>query len=153
MGPLNGAKSTTLEGGIRVPLIMRWPGRIKPDSVSHQVSVTFDLTASFMNLAQAEVAQARLDGYDIVNHLTAPCEDIERTLFWRGKRGDRTWWGVRDGDLKYVRKTEADETMEWLYDLSTDTGEKNDLLKSRPAERASLRKLLSHWEVDVAPSR
>jgi len=153
MGPLSGAKSTTLEGGIRVPLIIRWPGHIKPGSVSHQVSVTFDLTASFMNLAQAEVAQARLDGYDIVNHTAEEREDIKRTLFWRGKRGDRTWWGVRDGDLKYVRKTEADQTMEWLYDLSTDVGEKNDLSKSRPAEGAGLRKLLSDWEIEVAPSR
>ncbi len=153
MGPLNGAKSTTLEGGIRVPLIMRWPSHIKPNSVSHQVSATFDLTASFMNLAQTEVAQGRLDGYDIINHAAEQREDIKRTLFWRGKRGDRTWWGVRDGDLKYVRKTEADETMEWLYNLSTDVGEKNDLLKSRPAEGAGLRKLLSDWEIEVAPSR
>ncbi|MEK9984015.1 MAG: sulfatase-like hydrolase/transferase, partial [Opitutae bacterium] len=44
MGPLKGAKSTTLEGGIRVPLIMRWPGKIEPGTTSTQVSTTFDLT-------------------------------------------------------------------------------------------------------------
>ena len=57
MGPLNGAKSTTLEGGIRVPLIMRWPNKIKPGITSDQVCATFDLTRSILNLAQAKVPE------------------------------------------------------------------------------------------------
>lgn len=153
MGPLNGAKSTTLEGGIRVPLIVRWPGKLQPDSTSQQVSATFDLTASFMNLAQAEVPRNRLDGFDVINHVATQREDIRRTLFWRGKRGDRTWWGLRDGDLKYVRKTESGETMEWLYDLTNDIGEKNDLRQDRKQDVTRLRTLMSDWEADVAAVR
>ena len=152
MGPLNGAKSTTLEGGIRVPLIMRWPNKIKPGITSNQVCATFDLTRSFLNLAQAKVPEDQLDGVDIVNHVTARKPDFERTLFWRGKRGERTWAAVRQGDLKYVRKTEG-KTEEWLFDLSKDIGEKTNLSSSKPREFALLKKLLANWEKDVKPVR
>ena len=152
MGPLNGAKSTTLEGGIRVPLIMRWPNKIKPGITSNQVCATFDLTRSFLNLAQAKVPDDQLDGFDIVNHVTARKPDFERTLFWRGKRGERTWAAVRQGDLKYVRKTEG-KTEEWLFDLSKDIGEKTNLSSSKPREFALLKRLLANWEKDVKPVR
>lgn len=152
MGPLNGAKSTTLEGGIRVPLIMRWPGHIQPGTTSRQVCVTFDLTFSILNLAGAGVPAKRLDGFDLVNHITGGKKDFERTLFWRGKRGKRTWSAVRSGDLKYVRKVEG-ETSEWLFDLASDIGEKNDLSKSRPGDVKRLKKLLGDWEKDVRPLR
>jgi arylsulfatase A len=53
MGRLRSAKSTTFEGGIRVPLIIRWPGRIPAGTQCDQVSATFDLTRSFLQLARA----------------------------------------------------------------------------------------------------
>jgi len=152
MGPLNGAKSTTLEGGIRVPLIMRWPGRIRPGTTSHQVCVTFDLTRSILNLAQSKVSAKGLDGLDIVNHITARKPDFARTLFWRGKRGERIWSAVREGDLKYVRKVE-DQTQEWLFDLSKDLAEKKDLSSAQPKELIRMKKLLFNWEKDVHPIR
>ncbi len=152
MGPLNGAKSTTLEGGIRVPLIMRWPGQIQPGTTSHQVCATFDLTHSILNLAQARVLAKRLDGLDIVNHITARKPDFARTLFWRGKRGERIWSAVREGDLKYVRKVEG-QTQEWLFDLSKDLAEKNDLSSVQPKQVARMKKLLANWEKEVQPVR
>ena len=152
MGPLNGAKSTTLEGGIRVPLIMRWPGRIRPGTTSKQVSATFDLTRSILNLAGAKVPAEQLDGFDLVDHITEGRKDFARTLFWRGKRGERTWSAVRSGDLKYVRKVEG-ETSEWLFDLASDIAEKNDLGRSRPQELKRLKKLLADWEKDVQAVR
>ena len=152
MGPLSGAKSTTLEGGIRVPLIMRWPGRIKPGTTSSQVCATFDLTRSILNLAGAKVPAEQLDGFDLVDHITENRKDFARTLFWRGKRGERTWSAVRSGDLKYVRKVEG-ETSEWLFDLASDISEKNDLGRSRPQELKRLKKLLADWEKDVEALR
>ena len=89
---------------------------------------------------------------DIVNHVTARKPDFERTLFWRGKRGERTWAAVRDGNLKYVRKTEG-QTEEWLYDMTKDIGEKNDLRAKRPNDVARLKALLAKWEKDVRPVR
>jgi len=152
MGPLSGAKSTTLEGGIRVPLIMRWPGRIRPGTTSTQVCATFDLTRSILNLAGAEVPAEQLDGFDLVKHITDGRKDFSRTLFWRGKRGERTWSAVRSGDLKYVRKVEG-ETSEWLFDLASDIAEKNDLSGSRPTEAKRLKRLLADWEKDVEALR
>ncbi len=152
MGPFSGAKSTTMEGGIRVPLIMRWPGKIRSGTVSDQVCMTFDLTRSIINLTQAKVPAMQLDGFDLVNHIFKRKPDFSRTLFWRGKRGERTWSAVRDGDLKFVRKTEG-QTQEWLFDLSKDLGEKNDLSSARPSQVARLKKLLLNWEKEVKPVR
>ena len=152
MGPFKGAKSTTLEGGIRVPLILRWPGKIQAGTTSTQVCATFDLTRSFVKLAGTSVFPGRLDGYDIVDHLTQQKPDFKRTLYWRGKRGERTWTAIRDGDLKYVRKVEGD-TEDWLYDLSADPGETEDLAQNRPGDLARLRKLLAKWEGRMKPLR
>ncbi|MBT7743442.1 MAG: sulfatase-like hydrolase/transferase [Opitutae bacterium] len=152
MGPLRGAKSSTLEGGIRVPLIIRWPGRIASGNTSDQVCTTFDLTHSILNLAGAKTPANPLDGFDVVDHVAKQKPNFKRTLYWRGKRGERTWWAVRDGSYKYVRKTEG-TTEEWLYDLSKDIGESNDLAKAKPKQVVRLRKLLSVWEDEVQPVR
>jgi N-acetylgalactosamine-6-sulfatase len=153
MGPLRGAKGSTLEGGIRVPLIARWPDRIKPNTTCDQVSVTFDLTKSFIRLAESDVADQQLDGYDIIEHVAASKEDFARTLFWRGKRGDRIWSAVRDGDLKYVRKSESSGRDQWLFDLARDVGESTDLKAQRPGDADRLEQLLEAWEADVKPIR
>lgn len=152
MGPLRGAKSSTLEGGIRVPLIMRWPGKLPAGKTSKQVCATFDLTRSILNLAKAKVPADRTDGTDIIAHIADNSPDTPRTLFWRGKRGERTWAAVREGNLKYVRKTEG-QTEAWLYDVSKDLGEKNDLLTKQPNDAARLKALLAKWEKDVRPVR
>lgn len=153
MGPLRGAKSTTFEGGIRVPLIIRWPGRIEPETVNTQVSVTFDLTKSFLQLAGVQVPDERLDGYDIIDHVVNDRDDFARTLFWRAKRGNRTWWAVRDGDLKYVRQSNSGETRQWLFDLSTDIGESHDLHAANPVQTNRLRTQLKAWEDEVKAER
>jgi len=59
---------------------------------------------------------------------------------------------VREGDLKYVRKTEG-QTQEWLFDLSKDMAEKNDLSSARPKQATRLKLLLANWEKDVQPVR
>jgi N-acetylgalactosamine-6-sulfatase len=153
MGGLRGAKSTTFEGGIRVPLIIRWPGHIKPGLVSDQVSATFDLSASFLALAHADNSDLKPDGMDIIGHVVQGRADVPRTLFWRGKRGDNTWWGVRDGDLKYVRNTDGENTEEWMFNLKSDRSEKSSLLKNQPQAAAKLKQKLADWEQEVKAVR
>lgn len=153
MGPLRGAKSTTFEGGIRVPLIVRWPGRLPAGRESDQVCATFDLTRSILRVAGADVDAERLDGLDIIADLEAEREPRDRTLFWRGKRGERTWSAVRDGDWKYVRKQEGREREQWLFDLSKDVSEQNDLRTAYPDRLRSLQAKLNAWEVEVKPVR
>ncbi|MDG2126375.1 MAG: sulfatase-like hydrolase/transferase [Fuerstiella sp.] len=151
MGGLREAKGTTFEGGIRVPLIIRWPGHMKPGSTCHQPCITFDLTRSFLQLAKANVSEQLLDGHDIIGHVSSGQDDYERNLFWRGRRGERTWSAVRSGNQKYVRKAEGDERDEWMFDLSSDREENTNLL---PGGRVNnLRELLADWETEVKSSR
>jgi arylsulfatase A-like enzyme len=80
-------------------------------------------------------------------------DDFARTLFWRDRRGDQTWWAVRSGDWKYVRKADGSESEEWLFDVARDIGEENNLLTENPAETARLKELLRDWETQVRPGR
>ncbi len=153
LDPLRGTKGQTFEGGIRVPMIIRWPQKIKAGSQSHQVSATFDLTRSFLRLAGAPVGEDQLDGFDILEHLTEQRNDVRRTLFWRGKRGSSTWWGVRDGNSKYVRHVEDEQSRQWLFDLGSDIGEQQDLSRTQPEETKRLIDLLTQWESEVKAAR
>ncbi len=153
MGGLRGAKSTTWEGGIRVPLIIRWPGQIQPGIVSSQVSVTFDLTHSFLRLARADISDDPLDGVDIIRHVVERRDDFSRTLFWRGRRGERTWWAVRDGDVKYVRQRDGRQISEWLFNLANDVGEQIDTISTNAPAARRLTQLLDNWEQDVKATR
>jgi arylsulfatase A-like enzyme len=152
--PFSGRKGSTYEGGIRVPCILRWPGKLTAASEPSQVGITMDLTASILNLAGAKPrASQPLDGIDLVDHLRQQKPEIPRTLFWRQRRGELTWRGVRDGDLKLVSRQEGAKRQEWLFNLTSDRAEKEDLSTTRPAELERVRGLLSGWEEEVKPSR
>ena len=153
--PFSGRKGTTYEGGIRVPCILRWPGKLTAGSESSQVAMTVDLTASILSASGdgTRNVPATLDGMDIIGHLQSGKPDIARTLFWRQRRGTITWRGVRDGDLKLVSKQDGSQRQDWLFDLASDKAEKNDLTQSRAKDMQRLRGLLAGWEEDVKPTR
>lgn len=152
--PLSGNKGTTFEGGIRVPGIVRWPGKIAPGTVSDQVACSLDFTVSMLNAAGATVPDGRrLDGIDVLQLVRAGGQPVPRTLFWRKKRGEQVWWAVRDGDRKFVRRSDAGRLTEYLFDLSQDVAEKQNLLDDQPADRAGLARMLSLWEQDVLAPR
>jgi N-acetylgalactosamine-6-sulfatase len=163
--PLSGRKGTTYEGGIRVPCILRWPEALPAGKESSQVGITMDLTASILNVAGtlrvpstgngtgSVPATVPLDGIDIVEHLRQSKVDNPRTLFWRGCRGENTWRGVRDGNLKLVSRQDGAKRQDWLFDLGRDLAEKTDLSESRPAELKRMQALLAKWEIEVKPSR
>ena len=101
-GPLFHHKSSVWEGGIRVPTIVRWPGRIPAGSVSRQVGITMDLTASILAATGTPVpADAALEGVNILPILEGRAPALERTLFWRVS-GVRTQRAVRSGEWKLV---------------------------------------------------
>ncbi len=151
--PFSGTKGGLFEGGIRVPCMVRWPGVIPPATVCDQPCITFDLTRSIVRIAGGQEPAKPFDGIDIVRHVVEKRPALERTLFWRARRGERTWRAVRDGDLKYLSKRDGDALQEWLFDLATDPGEKTDLLAAKPAEATRLKGLVAAWESEVRHRR
>ena len=148
--PFRDYKGTLFEGGIRVPLIARWPGKLKPGAESDQVATLMDLTHSFLRIGGADPATLRnLDGIDILKHVESSAKNFDRTLFWRARRGDRTWKAMRDGSDKYVTKTEGGKTEFWMFNLANDPEEEISL----KTDFATFETKLAEWEKEVAPER
>lgn len=138
-------KQTVWEGGIRVPMLARWPGRIPAGRVSGQVGLTMDLTATFLAVAGVAVpAGLQLEGMDLMPVLTGASTEVERTLFWR-VTGQRNQRAVRRGDWKLL----LDGAIVLLYDVRADPGERNDLASQRQDVARQLRPLIAAWEKDV----
>ena len=149
---LRGIKGTTFEGGIRVPCIVRWPGVLKAGQENVQPAATFDLTASILQAAGVVPPRA-MDGIDVLGILARGQTLPDRALFWRGRRGERTWRAVREGSLKYVSLVDASHHEEYLFDLAHDTAEQTNLLTTRPADVTRLKQRLTAWEAEVRPER
>lgn len=144
--PLFNRKWTTWEGGIRVPAIVRWPGHIRAGSVTPQVGITMDLTASVLAVTGATIpAEAKLDGLNLFPVLEASAPVTSRTLFWRSTQARRDMRAVRDGDQKIV--IEGNHT--FLFDVRRDPGERNDLARLQPKVVRALKLKLDAWERDV----
>lgn len=152
--PFSGYKGGLFEGGIREPCIVRWPGVLSEGKVSDQMSITLDLSRSIVRAAGAELPEERrFEGIDILKHVEEDRMDKPRTLFWRQRRGERTFRAVRDGRLKYLAIRNGDEFKEHLFDLEADPGEKDNLLDSRPNDARRLKRMMTEWEEEVRPQR
>lgn len=151
-GEFSGNKGHVFEGGIRVPCMIRWPGKIQPGITSHQMAITMDLTASIAAILHASTSRP-LDGIDIINHVASGADDFPRTLFWRKKRGENVVKAVRDDNMKYIFEETNGKISEYLFDLNGDPGEKKNLLESRKRSLKKLKALLDKWEEDVQPER
>jgi arylsulfatase A-like enzyme len=144
--PLFHRKDTLWEGGIRVPAIFRWPGRIPAGQTSGQVGITMDLTATILAATRSPVpANARLEGIDLLPVLERRSPAVDRTLFWRIDTPARQQRAVRQGAWKLL--VDADDLL--LYNLRDDIGERNDLAARRPDIVRKLLPLIKAWEGDV----
>ena len=145
-GPLFNRKYTVWEGGIRVPAIVRWPGRVRANVRTAQVGITMDLTTSVLAATGASVPDsARLEGIDLFPLLAGRTAPVSRTLFWRSTFDGRTQRAVREGNWKYVR----DANHDFVFDVASDPGERHDLTHRRPDVARRLRQKLLAWEQDV----
>ena len=155
--PWNGYKGSLFEGGIRAPLIAKWPGKIKPGTRCSQLGATFDLTASFARITGTPVAGAKLDGIDLLACAEKNLKPIARDLYWRAKRGERTWWAVVNDDgettRKYIRKKEDGKTQEWFFNLKEDPGESKNLFALPDNYGHKLKVKLADWQSRVQALR
>ncbi|MEM8956017.1 MAG: sulfatase-like hydrolase/transferase [Verrucomicrobiota bacterium] len=152
--PFRDYKGTLFEGGIRVPCIARWPGKIPAGVESSQVGTLMDLTVSFLDVAGATVPDGgELDGVDILAKVVAGRADEDRELYWRSKRGERTWWAMRDGDWKYVKRDDGGTVDEWLFELASDEGEARDLRGDNEERLEAMKRDLAEWESQVQAVR
>jgi len=142
--PLRDGKGSPYEGGIRVPLLVRWPGVVPAGAVSDSPVTSVDLLPTIVDAVGAARPDATLDGESLVAHCISGGEiALERdALFWHYPHYRYTQWLpysiVREGDLKLLRWWEGEAE---LYDLALDPGETRDLAEASPAvvERLSLR--------------
>jgi N-acetylgalactosamine-6-sulfatase len=152
--PFSGIKGSTLEGGIRVPAMVRWPGVIPAGTESDQPCITFDFTASIARIAGVTPSPDKpFEGIDIVQHVAEARPDFDRTLYWRKPRGETLWKGVRQGTWKYVAQKREDSYREMLFDLATDIAEQNDLKQERPEDFQRLKKRYDTWEEETRRNR
>ncbi|MBM3735902.1 MAG: N-acetylgalactosamine-6-sulfatase [Acidobacteria bacterium] len=146
--PLKAGKSTCWEGGIRIPCIVRWPGRIPAGSTTAQVAMTMDISATL--LAAASVKPPRkLDGMDLLPVMSGKSAPVPRTLFWSYKRAQTRRWAAREGDWKLV----VDNGQEALHDLASDEREQHNVIAQHPDKAQRLRSLLDAWKKETAPAR
>ena len=144
--PFFGRKWTVFEGGIRVPAIVRWPKRIPAGSVSDQVGITMDLTASILAVTGAPLPdETKLDGVNLFPVWQGRAPELERTLFWRAGSGGSKQAAVRRGNWKMI----VDGVHTYVFDLSTDLSERNDLARWRQDIAQELHPLLLDWEASV----
>ena len=136
--PFTGVKGELLEGGIRVPLLMRWPGHITAGSTSDQVMVSMDFLPTLLAAAGATPDPSfPSDGENLLPVLTGASPVRNRRLFWRHKAADQA--ALRDGNWKYLRLGGK----EHLFDLSADVRERADRSADDPGRLASMRD--AHW--------
>jgi arylsulfatase A len=141
--PLRGAKGQMFEGGIRVPCIVRWPGKVPAGATSDEFLTSLEI---FPTLCATTGAQppvgVPLDGFDMLPVLQGKTKSPRKEMFWQ-RRLDK---GARVGHWKWVESARGNG----LFDLRKDLSEKEDLSKERPDMLAKLKSRFQNWKKEMA---
>ncbi len=144
--PLRDEKGTLYEGGVRVPLIVRWPGIVKPASVCDTPTMTADLLPTFCAMVGAATPKQPTDGLSIVPLLEDPDAALQRKAIYfhyPHYHHSRPAGAIRAGDWKLIEFFEEDALE--LYNLKDDIGEGENLADDRPDLAKRLQLLLAAW--------
>jgi arylsulfatase A len=159
--PLRVGKGSAYEGGLRVPLIVKWPGVTKPGSVSDHVTITMDLFPTLLEAAgvsapasTSSTGAAGRDGISLTPILRGEAGGTRQDVFWHYPHhqhyqlgGALPFAAIRFGDYKLI-EFYNDQRAE-LYNLREDVGEKNDLSATQPEKARALRERLHAWQSEV----
>jgi len=146
--PFIGYKGEVLEGGVRVPILVRWPAHIAPGGTSQQVMASMDMLPTLLAMSGGDVATAgEFDGLDLSRQLLGESDPISRALYFRFYSGRQA--AVRDGDWKYV----SIGGQEFLYNLAEDVRERADRSAAEPEIFNRLRNQWDAWNLEMRPYR
>jgi arylsulfatase A-like enzyme len=142
--PLNGEKGMLSEGGMHVPFVISWPGTIPAGQVFEHPVSALDVAATAAEIANLETKAGDLDGVNLIPHLTGKvATPPHQVLAWRWTAQS----AIREGNWKLLRGGER----EYLFDLSEDIEEKNNLADQHPEIANRLRQKLSAWASELSP--
>lgn len=147
--PFSGMKGELLEGGLRIPAIVRWPdGRVPAGAVSEQVMATMDWLPTLVAAAGASPDPAYPpDGENLLTTLTANAQPRPRKLYWRFRPGHQR--AVREGDMKYLRVAGN----EFLFNVARDPRERANLRERQPEVFTRLKADWEAWEKSMLPPK
>jgi arylsulfatase A-like enzyme len=152
--PLRGGKSQVYEGGIRIPLIVRWPKVVRPGSECGEPVSTQDFFPTFLEVTGAKVPNPKvLDGVSLAGLLQGAKKLPRQTLYWHYPLpqphflGGKSAGAIRDGNYKLIEFYDTKEVE--LYDLAKDIGERNNLANEQPEKAAELKTKLAAWRASV----
>src|SRR6266498_1835388 len=146
--PFTGMKGELLEGGLRIPAIVRWPGRVAAGSVSEQVMISMDWMPTLLAVAGTQMESAYPpDGENLLPTLISRPAPHPRKLYWRYKAG--TQRAIRDGDWKYLRIAGN----EFLFDVVKDQRERANYKDREKDVIARLKADWDAWNSTILPER
>lgn len=155
--PLRCGKGSLYEGGTRVPLIVRWPGVVKPGAACDQPTIHVDVYPTFLELASAPRPPQTLDGVSLVPLLRDPAAKLSRDAIFQHfpgylGSGENVWRTtpvslIHAGDWKLMEFLE-DGRLE-LYNLKADVGEANNLAAAIPDKTRELHNRLTAWRAEI----
>jgi len=151
--PLKGEKGSLHEGGVRVPLIIKYPPLTKAGTVCHEPTITYDFYPTFVDLAGAGLPQNQtIDGMSLKPLLSHPNSKLPRhALYWHYPHyhHDRPASSIRERDWKLIEYLDGTGDIE-LFHLSTDLGETKNLATEKQGRVADLKKKLNQWRQQVS---
>jgi arylsulfatase A-like enzyme len=149
--PFRSGGGTTYEGGVRVPAVMRWPGRLPPGTVCREMLSSLDVLPLIATAAGAALPTDRtLDGRNPLPALAGQAASPHSALHWVWNAGaSQRWRGMREGSYKIVRRSDQEPWQ--LFDLRSDLSESLDLAESRPELVATLATKFEQWHAAVEP--
>jgi arylsulfatase A-like enzyme len=149
--PLRGGKGWVYEGGIRVPLIIKWPGKGKSNHVANQLAISNDFYPTLLEMCSIEINSGYPnDGISLVPALKGEMAN-ERALFWHYPHSPEPSRGmagaIREGNYKLIENYENGNIE--LYDLQNDIGEKYNLVDSLPGKVKELKQEFGIWKKET----
>ena len=140
--PLRGRKGQMFEGGIRVPCIVKWPGKIPADSTSDEFLTSLEIVPTLCAATGAEPPKGvALDGFDMLPVLQGKKRSPRTEMFWQRKLDK----GARVGHWKWVESSRGGG----LFDLRDDIGERRDLSEEKPEVLKEVQARFASWKMQM----